>query len=84
MESHSGGHLYPNGCKKVVENSQHGFTEGKSCLSNLIAFYDRTASRVDEGTVEDVVCFEFSWALDTHNVIVGKLSGSGHWDSEAD
>jgi len=26
--------------KKVIRSSQHRFTEGKSCLTNLIAFYD--------------------------------------------
>ncbi|PKU36829.1 rna-directed dna polymerase from mobile element jockey- hypothetical protein [Limosa lapponica baueri] len=26
--------------EKVTENGQHGFTKGKSCLTNLMAFYD--------------------------------------------
>ncbi|GAB0204278.1 mitochondrial enolase superfamily member 1 [Grus japonensis] len=26
--------------KKVIGSDQHGFTKGKSCLTNLIAFYD--------------------------------------------
>lgn len=31
----------------MIWNSQHGFTTGKLCLTNLIAFYDeRTASAV--------------------------------------
>ncbi|TRZ18090.1 hypothetical protein HGM15179_008998 [Zosterops borbonicus] len=34
--------------KRVIRSSQHGFTEGKSCLTKLIAFYDETITRMDE------------------------------------
>lgn len=29
------------GDKKIIRNSQHEFTQGKSCLTNLITFYDK-------------------------------------------
>lgn len=30
--------------KKVARSSQHGFIKRKSCLTNLIAFYDETTT----------------------------------------
>jgi len=39
--------------KKVIGSSHHGFTKGKSCLSNPIAFGDSTTDRVDEGRAVD-------------------------------
>jgi len=30
---------------KLIRSSQHGFSKGKSCLTNLIAFYDGWLSR---------------------------------------
>ena len=39
--------------------------KGKSCLMNLISFYDKITHPVDEGKAVDVVYLDFSKAFDT-------------------
>ena len=56
---------------------------GRSCLTNLISFYDKVTHLVDEGKAVDVVYLDFSKAFDTvpHNILVEKLaphSSDGH------
>ncbi|KAJ7425281.1 hypothetical protein BTVI_03393 [Pitangus sulphuratus] len=37
-----------------IRASQHGFRKGRSCLTNLISFYDQVICLVDEGKAVDV------------------------------
>ncbi|KAK4831180.1 hypothetical protein QYF61_015650 [Mycteria americana] len=49
--------------KKIIRNSQHSFTKGKSCLTSLINFYDETTGLVEVGRAVDIFYLDFKCTL---------------------
>ncbi|CAM5094205.1 unnamed protein product [Eretmochelys imbricata] len=63
----------------VLRKSQHGFSKGKSCLINLLEFFEGVNKHVDQGDPVDIVYLDFEKAVDKvpHQTLFCKVSCHG-------
>lgn len=66
----------------MIDDSQHGFTEGKLCLTNLVAFYVEITAVVEEERATDAIFLNLRKAFDNilRNILVSKLETHGFSD----
>ena len=64
---------------KLINPSQHGFLKSKSCLTNLLCFFEEITKWVDEGSPVDILYLDFQKAFDKvpHQRLILKLKSHG-------
>ncbi|CAM4645910.1 unnamed protein product [Lepidochelys kempii] len=65
--------------QKLLSKSQHGFCKGKSCLPNLLEFFEGVNKHVDKGDPVDIFYLDFQKAFDKvpHQRLLHKLHCHG-------
>ena len=63
----------------LMGDSQHGFRQGRSCLTNLLCFFEGVNNQVDKGESVDIVYLDFQKAFDKvpHQRLLAKLKSHG-------
>ena len=64
---------------KLINPSQHGFLKARSCLTNLICFFEEITKWVDEGSPVDVIYLDFQKV--PHQRLILKLKAHGMGNS---
>ena len=64
---------------KLIRDSQHGFRRNRSCLTNLLQFYNTVIEDYEENSAADIIFLDFQKAFDTvpHKRLIKKLKSHG-------
>jgi len=59
--------------------SQHGFIKGRSCLTNMLEFFEEVTNRIDQGEPMDVIYLDFQKAVEKvlHRRLLSKIRDHG-------
>ena len=64
---------------KLIKGSQHEFTKGSSCLTNILEFHEAVSDWVDEGKAVDIVYLDLKKVFDKepHQRLLAKVRACG-------
>ena len=67
--------LILNKCEHLIRDTQHGFRNNKSCITQMLPFVDKLATALNNHSRVDVIYFDFAKAFDSvnHDLILHKL-----------
>ena len=54
---------------KIIKGSQHGFSRGKSCTSNLLVFQDSILKMLDEGSSVEIIYSDLQKVFERYHII---------------
>ena len=65
--------------EEMIHDAQHGFTQGRSCLTNLLVFCDSIMAMVKKGKAADGVYLDLCEVFDMvlHHILIFKLERYG-------